>query len=174
MEWANGLKACGYATNPAYAKRLIGIIETYKLYEYDHVKPQYNTVVLAKTEEVVVNKKMPQPHTLKSYNNNLYVYAQNGDSFESLAKEFGVSSVNLAKFNERNKNEALHEGDVIYLKKKQKKADKRFKNHQHVVQPGESMYLISQKYGIRLASLYKLNNLDPTYKIKVGDKLKVS
>ena len=33
--WAHGLKACGYATNPAYAKKLIDIIELYKLDKYD-------------------------------------------------------------------------------------------------------------------------------------------
>ena len=36
--WARGLKECGHATNPSYAQRLISIIETYKLYEYDRVK----------------------------------------------------------------------------------------------------------------------------------------
>jgi hypothetical protein len=29
--WANGLKACGYATDPAYPQKLIRIIETYGL-----------------------------------------------------------------------------------------------------------------------------------------------
>ena len=33
--WAKGLKACGYATSPSYADRLIKIIETYELYRYD-------------------------------------------------------------------------------------------------------------------------------------------
>lgn len=33
--WAKGLKACGYATNPQYAERLIKLIEDYELYKYD-------------------------------------------------------------------------------------------------------------------------------------------
>lgn len=33
--WAQGLKACGYATNPRYADKLIELIELYKLYELD-------------------------------------------------------------------------------------------------------------------------------------------
>ena len=36
--WARGLKACGYATNPAYAQSLINIIEPYQLYIYDNAK----------------------------------------------------------------------------------------------------------------------------------------
>ena len=170
--WAHGLKNCGYATNPSYANRLIAIIETYKLYEYDKVTPvKVPDVNLAVTEH-----KSPTPsqqHSIMRYNNNMYLYARQGDSFESIAKEVGISADNLAKYNERNKNSQLREGDVVYLAKKQKKADKRYKHHKHVVQPGESMYLISQKYGIRLSSLYKLNNLTPAYQIHVGDKLKV-
>ena len=34
--WARGLKACGYATAPDYAERLIKIIENMKLYELDN------------------------------------------------------------------------------------------------------------------------------------------
>src|SRR5687768_2046584 len=33
--WAEGLKTCGYATDPKYTRRLIEIIETHKLYQYD-------------------------------------------------------------------------------------------------------------------------------------------
>ncbi len=170
--WANGLKACGYATSPSYAKRLIDIIETYKLYQYDRTpfvrKPDVN---LANTE---INLPNPaQLHLIKRYNSNQYLYARQGDSFESLAKEVGVPADKLADFNERNVHSQLRDGDIIYLAKKQKKADKKYKHHKHVVQPGESMYLISQKYGIRLSSLYKLNKLTPAYQIRVGDKLKV-
>ena len=42
----------------------------------------------------------------------------------------------------------------------------------HYVRAGESMYTISQLYGIRLRSLYKMNRLSPYYQIKVGDRLK--
>lgn len=34
-KWATGLQECGYATNPRYARKLIQIIEKYRLYELD-------------------------------------------------------------------------------------------------------------------------------------------
>ena len=71
------------------------------------------------------------------------------------------------------KKKDKHKGDVIYLKKKRKKAPKQFKKRPHIVQPGESMYSISQKYGIRLKSLYSKNHLDPDFKIYPGARLKV-
>ena len=59
----------------------------------------------------------------------------------------------------------------MYLKKKQKKAPKEYEGRLHYVRDGESMYTISQLYGIRLKNLYKLNRLSPYYQIKVGDGL---
>lgn len=34
--WAKGLKKCGYATDPAYAEKLVRIIETHQLYRFDN------------------------------------------------------------------------------------------------------------------------------------------
>ena len=173
--WAHGLKACGYATNPKYAQRLISIIETYKLYQYDTMSPQRQMVAVEREEPAVVSRRAVYTvHPIKAYNQNYYVYARRGDSFESIGREVGVSASNLAKYNERNADETLREGDVIYLRKKQKKADSRFKHQPHVVKQGESMYSIAQTYGMRLKSLYKLNHLDPDYAIKAGDRLRVN
>ena len=173
--WANGLKACGYATNPKYAQRLIGIIETYKLYEYDTMTRQANKPKEAIASNNVKTEKRAsyQVHDIKAFNQNYYVYARRGDSFESIGKEMGLSASALAKYNERDVREQLQEGDVIYLRKKQKKADKRYQNYVHVVNAGESMYTISQKYGMRMANLYKINGLDSNYRINIGDRLKV-
>lgn len=35
VSWAYGLKACGYATDPLYAEKLIKIVDTYNLHAYD-------------------------------------------------------------------------------------------------------------------------------------------
>ena len=172
--WANGLKQCGYATNPKYAQRLISNIETYQLYKYDTMSPARKMVVVENKVETPVSKRAVfTVHPIKSYNQNYYVYARRGDSFESIGKEVGVSASNLAKYNERDADEALREGDVVYLRKKQKKADRRYRDYRHEVKQGESMYTIAQTYGMRLSSLYKLNHLDPDYAIRVGDQLRV-
>lgn len=36
IEAANALQEAGYATDPTYAAKVIGVIESHKLYEYDH------------------------------------------------------------------------------------------------------------------------------------------
>ena len=62
---------------------------------------------------------------------------------------------------------------MVWLQKKRRKAPNDYKGYIHRVQPGESMYSIAQKYGIRLKNLYKMNNLTPNYMIAVGDPLRV-
>jgi flagellum-specific peptidoglycan hydrolase FlgJ len=41
-QWAAGLQSCGYATNSRYGKKLIQIIEKYRLYELDQISPKHN------------------------------------------------------------------------------------------------------------------------------------
>ena len=57
------------------------------------------------------------------------------------------------------------------FKKKKKKADKP--NYDHVVQVGESMHSIAQKYGIQIKSLYKMNKKHKDYIPEEGDVLKL-
>ena len=168
--WAKGLKAAGYATNPQYAYKLIEIIQLYKLYEYDDAK-SYDKFMIEHTKDHPVNGQ--DLHVIKIFNKNYYIIARQGDTFKSLAQEIGISYKKLAKYNERDKRDELEPGEIIWLKKKQKKAPKDYKGYSHYVRPGESMYTIAQKYGIRVKSLYKLNKLSEDYQIKVGDSIRL-
>ncbi|MDE5570652.1 MAG: glucosaminidase domain-containing protein [Prevotella sp.] len=163
--WAHGLKACGYATSPTYATRLIEIIETYKLHRYDTGKEfdkgGSSSVLQGELRHVY------------AFNKNYYVRARRGDTFRRIADELDVSYRKLASYNERKKNDLLEAGEIIWLQKKRRKAPKEFKNRPHRVEAGESMYTISQRYGIQLKSLYKMNHLSPNYVIRTGDRLRV-
>ena len=170
--WAQGLKACGYATNPRYADKLIELIELYKLYELDKATSYDKFMAKRGGYDKPVSQGMSL-HPIKIYNKNYYIIARAGDTFKGIGEEIDISYRKIAKYNERDKNDVLHAGDIIYLKKKQKKADKAYKNRPHVVKAGESMYSIAQRYGIRLKSLYKKNHLSPDYQARVGDTLRV-
>ena len=144
--WARGLKKAGYATNSRYADQLIGIIKLYELYKYDD--KNYLKWI----------KKNPNPHQTYIANDLLYIVVRAGDSWKSISQEFDISQKKLRKYNDLYKGYALQVGDILYLEKKNKKADKE--HIVHVLRAGESMYSISQKYGIRLKNLYKLNRMD--------------
>ena len=163
--WAKGLKACGYATSPSYAKKLIQIIELYELYQYDKVK-DFDKFRVNQVRRGILRQ-------VYMFNKNYYVLARRGDTFRTIAADVDVSYRRLAKYNERDKDDTLEEGERVWLKKKRKNAPKEYRGRFHTVAAGESMYTISQRYGIRLKNLYKLNDLTPDYVIQVGDRLKL-
>ena len=162
----------GLAANPQYASKLIQIIELYKLNQYDKAKRYDRFMATHSGTDQPVNAE-GLLHPIHIFNKNYYLYAREGDTFKSIGKEVGISWRKLARYNERNKHAVLHKGDIIYLKKKRSKAPKQYKKRPHVIQPGESMYTISQKYGIRLEKLYKMNHLDPNIPVSVGTRLRV-
>lgn len=154
--WAKGLKKAGYATDPRYATRLINIIETYDLDKYDRKGG------LKWAEE------FPNPHQPYLANELLYVIARPGDTFKSIAKEFDLKKKNVRKYNELPKDYRFSGGEIVYLEEKRKKATK---DHiSYTVKEGDSMYSVSQKFGVKLKNLYKLNGLDPeNASLRVGD-----
>ena len=164
--WARGLQKCGYATDRAYANKLIKVIEDYKLYRYDTGKVHK----LTRQEK----KKLKYPtvkYTIYRTYGLLYVYAKENDSFDQIAQNLDFPVKDLKKFNEVPEDFPLQKGDIVYIEKKKKKADKP--NYDHVVQVGESMHSIAQKYGIQIKSLYKMNKKDKDYVPEEGDVLKL-
>lgn len=112
-------------------------------------------------------------HRVYAFNQNYYVIAKAGDTYRTIGAEYDVSYKKLAKYNENDRDARLEEGEFVWLQKKRRNAPKEYKHRPHVVKDGESMYTISQRYGIRLKHLYKMNDLTPDYQIKVGDVLRI-
>ena len=169
--WAKGLKKAGYATDRSYANRLITIIEDYELYKYDN---QGMSKREARKLEKLLKKKpwLVNPHQVYIANGLAYVVAREGDTFKFLGGEFDISWKKLVDYNDLHKEYVLEPGDIIYLKKKNKKAQKPYTLH--VVRDGESMHSISQIYGIRLKNLYKMNKKKiEEYVPEVGDTLRL-
>ena len=167
--WAHGLKKAGYATNPRYAEMLIGVIERFNLQQFDSYTSGRYHARTRTSAQAQAESDFFRYHIVYRVNKNYMIIANSGDTWESVARETGVSVRKLLKYNERPKGSELRTGDIVYLEKKSKKADKVYKGVPHVVQPGESLYDIAQRYGIRLKYLYTLNALPADYTPQVGD-----
>lgn len=163
--WAKGLQKCGYATDRAYANKLIKLIEDYELYRFDSSRRSRRTGGNNGQAVRVIPRQVYRTHGL------IYVIAGQNDSFEQIAASTGFKVRHLIKYNEVPEDFPLQPGDIVYLEKKKKKADKPY--YDHVVQIGESMHSISQRYGISVKSLYKLNKKDNDYTPEEGDVLKL-
>lgn len=166
--WAKGLQQAGYATDKAYANKLIKLIEDYELYQHD--KRGFSKEKIREIEETQVRSKEYRHIPYKTHN-LVYVIAEAGDTYEGIAGEFDFKPKDLYKYNEVPEGFPLKAGDLVYFEKKKSKADKPY--YEHEVQVGESMYSISQLYGIKVKNLYKMNKKDFEYVPTEGDVLKL-
>lgn len=169
--WARGLKNAYYAEDREYDKKLISIIERYGLHKYDNY-----TVADARKEQRKENTKensiANESKEILLANGLPYVIADDGDTYASLSRQTGISKRKIRKYNELYKEYIFKEGDIVYLKSKNKKA---VRGHDfHTTKSGESLYRISQIYGIKLKALYKMNPQYVSYTtLKVGDVVRL-
>src|SRR5690554_113417 len=170
--WARGLQKYGYATDKAYANKLIKLIEDYELYRFDDKK--YRKGVGRRERDAIRQKEASiatwkhQPYITHGL---VYIIAVDGDTYGSIANEFGFNEKDLLKYNEVPEDFPLSDGDIVYFQKKKSRADKEY--DYHTMQVGESMYSISQLYGIQLRNLYRLNKKSYEYVPEEGDLLKL-
>lgn len=171
--WAHGLKQAGYATNPVYANSLIDIIELYRLYEYDTMKPNKN-------DDFVPNNKLTRKEDLdmrtrqfRAFNDNCYLTAHAGETYENIAREIGIKAHKLAKYNEQPEDTRLNEGEIVWLRKKKHHVPENFNKQYHTAKSNESLYDIAQLYGVRLKNIIKANKKIAKRGLKAGDKVKL-
>lgn len=153
--WAKGLKEAGYATDPKYPTRLINLIEEHNLHQYDLMQ----TVTPAK-QKVVKNP----------INGIKHVFAQRNETYYTLSVKHRVPFDLIYVYNDVDKDSKQpSEGDIVYLKPKKNKCEKC---KPHIVEKGESMYIISQKYGVKLIKLYDINKMSYDSIPSVGQIIK--
>lgn len=161
--WARGLQSAGYATDRSYATKLIKLIEDYQLHQYDQVRfvrPSSSSKGDKQNYEVLKSGSM------------YYVVVKQNDSYEAIGKALGVSAKKLRTYNEVPKNFSLGKGDIVYLTKKKKRADKSIERF-YYAKPGDSMHSISQLKGIQIKTLYQLNNKSEDYVLETGTLLRI-
>ncbi len=169
--WAKGLKAAGYATNPKYADLLIKQIEELGLHQYDLVTPD-DVKTLIEEEPVVVStapKIQNKQQKVAQFNGIKHIVANGGESPLSIAEQLKLLPNLIYKYNDIDiKAEfAFQKGEKIYLQPKKRKGSAE----KHIVGKTESLRDISQKYGVKLDRLYKLNNIDQNLEPAEGAKI---
>lgn len=110
--WAKGLKECGYATDPKYARKLIDLIERYRLYDYD-ISTKATDAYRKMLEEIMAEDM--ELHTIRRKDGVYYVVANEGDTYKAIANELGMKEKQLRRFNSAPKKATLLPGDIVYL-----------------------------------------------------------
>ena len=169
--WARGLKKAGYATNPNYADMLIKIIEDNQLFLLDRGvdipgRP-INRVTYSHDGGYTVD--IYRQHRVLVQNGVQFIVAKEGDTFESLAKELEMMRWQLLKYNDLPRNAAVAVGDTLYIKPKRRSASRE--NAIVVLDSGETLQQISQRYAVKLKMLYKRNGIKPGEEPEGGEQI---
>lgn len=175
--WARGLQKAGYATNKSYSKLLIKIIEENNLQRLDDKKlvaesgfnyfdPDFVQPSESDFEAIDISGAKRQIFT---NNNTRFIFAEVGDNFHKIAKDLDIYAWQVYKYNELNKKDKLVAGQMIYIQPKKRKSALKT----HTVKPNETLYSVSQRYGIKLKNLCKKNKLEKDSFLYEGQQLKL-
>ena len=171
--WAYGLKRAGYATNPAYANSLIDIIELYRLYEYDIMTLGKNDNIWSTPKPSRREDMDMRTRQFRAFNDNCYLTAHAGETYENIAREIGIKAHKLAKYNEQPEDTRLNEGEIVWLRKKKHHVPDNFNRQYHTAKSNESLYDIAQLYGVRLKNIIKANKKIAKRGLRTGDRVKL-
>ncbi len=108
-------------------------------------------------------------HEVKQINRVDYIVVKEGDTRESLRKEMELVGNELDRYNELDPAEPLREGEILYLQPKRNRAGRGSDIHR--VEEGETMWDISQAYGVKLEKLYQKNHMAPGTQPEAGDTI---
>lgn len=191
--WAIGLQKAGYATATTYAMALIGFIDSYKLYNLNGgVKLRAGKTVvitrkasatqkatfdascqadddeLSEEEEAVAN-------AVKRYvvdiNDVRCTIMYPGMTLSSISMKYDIPKEKLLEYNEVASEKDIHEGDIVFIAKKKNKYTGAQDFYR--VKKGDTLYGISQEFGIKYANLAKMNNKDIFSQLKEGEKIQL-
>lgn len=190
--WARGLRAAGYATDPKYPQKLIGIIEKYNLHfldleilesepiasapEVNENKPTQKKELKRSYTTKVNRKKSSKGQSLYSVSeiNKIKVVVSTGnENLRQIAKDQKVSLKDLKKYNKhidlRSTSADLEVGQIVFLEKKRKSYSGREKYH--IYRAGDQMSELSDRYGVELEFLYLKNRMPIGAEPLEGEKI---
>lgn len=196
MAWAKGLKKCGYATNPAYAQKLIKMVEDYDLQKYtlaangsrrNEVVPTMEQALnTVPKESIAINNTAPalsiteaadkaqavvmansDDGTIRIHNIRA-VYVQKGEMLLDKAMKYNVRYARLLEINELN-DEPLPRSMYVYLEPKNSKGA----HATYTVQDGETIEIIAHNEGMSSRQLRIFNLMAQNEQPAAGSILKL-
>jgi LysM repeat protein len=163
--WARGLRKSGYATNPRYPELLIGLIERHRLYQYD---------VPGETDPINIDIPIEEAITgILNTNDVNYFVSEAPITVQEVARQVDLSVRRLLDYNEglTSERQLVEGSERIYLQRKRRAY--RGGDRYHIVQAGEDLYDIAQRYGVRLKILARRNRIGERADPATGEQIKL-
>jgi membrane-bound lytic murein transglycosylase D len=132
------------------------------------VGPEFSTLYTASNPPPVVQPKEVVKSEGETMINDVPVLqAKAGETLTTLASRAGVSLSQFVRYNDLDENHKVNAGGYYFMGKKKSKTEQDF----HKVKQGETLWQISQLYGVQVKRLRKYNHLDEDQKLAAGNML---
>ncbi len=178
--WAYGLKKAGYATDPAYAGKLIKMIEDYKLWRFDTPKLEERPDTIPESPETIEEPKRIDTDVYDEdyvfslrrpvYEKNgvPFVYASEGESYASIAQAYKLFTKEILRYNDLRESEPLAPGTMVFIQPKKAHAAKGLDKY-IVGEDPVTLRDICQRFAVRMGSVRRMNGFAADYVPSEGD-----
>lgn len=195
--WAKGLQSAGYATSGTYASQLISLIERYQLYVYDDPStvPSPPPVTQPSDNNGNANNSgnntsgtgnkpeqpgsttsggstnLPPMERIRTINDTKMVSTQSGETLSDIARMYSLPVVRVQSYNDNGytMSQKLPAGTTVFI---QRKYDRyRGRASSHFIKKDQTMFEVSQIYGVQLPALLKRNNMVRGEEPATGEKI---
>lgn len=179
--WAKGLQSAGYATSNTYAAQLISLIDRYQLHVYDDASTMPppsqpgtlpdNTTPPGPKPDPNSGRDLPPMQRIRRINDTKVVFSQQGETLQDIARMYNIPVERVQGYNENGYTigQKLPGNAIVFI---QRKYDRyRGRATSHYIKSDQTMFEVSQLYGIRLDALLKRNNLRRGQEPAEGEKI---
>lgn len=150
--WAHGLKQCGYATDPAYASKLIKLIEDYNLMQYVQEGKIQDKSSSVGDKNKTTDKKTKTPK-------------EKNEGVKPQANETETPTVVTTK---TGKGKVLQTVDLCFEHRIMRNNGKRYV----VAREGDTFQSIAYEFNMYESTVRRYNDIvNPRYELQEGDKV---
>ena len=128
------------------------------------------------TKNKIENIARKEPITEKTTDIKKIHIVKSGDTISSISRFYSINKDLIIKLNNLKNENYIFVGQNLIISESTKNFTQQSDliNNYHIVQTGENLTEISNKYNLKVIDLIKINNLNNPNSIKVGQKLIIS
>ncbi len=100
-------------------------------------------------------------------------YVRKGDSLYQITKQLDINLTDLIFKNNISNPDLIYPGQILKIPWRLKQDMLTTSVTSHQIQPGDTLYVISHKYGISINILININNISNVRNLQIGDTLSI-
>jgi len=155
-KWIKAIVSQNFSSKSNAEVQLESLIKEFQLAAFDNLPSQ-------RSKRPVYNREIHDVNGLKA------IVVSKDDSPLSIASEFDMPLRKILKYNDLKQGDIFRDNQFIFLESKRRRSKER--REYHILNKDETLYDVSQMYGIQIKALCELNRVNYSDKIAEGEKI---